>query len=316
MRIAGLLVAWLALPGLVFGAEAKPSESPKPAVRTVQVKDGIILFKVRLTPGVPDPGQVVEAMVEMFEVPPVPDPIYGEQIPVKDSTIIAEVTDADGEGYTQRYLIHPQMDAGTYGFHYTPARKDILRVVFKGKHKGRKFSTSFRTPVAVWPFKDASASKSDGPAGGSRMPALPSGMGGPAMPASPAGTRVPVASAAKSIKPLPDAMQRMGDKWVLLQVAMFAGRAADMNRVKTGATTLQQVSMVASGVQTDMTDFSTEMKELAKAFEQLGVAAGTGKRAEVERQFGKIADTGCTRCHFVHRWKVLGTLAEYPKMLH
>ena len=326
MRITGLLLAFLALPTLVFAAESKPapatkSEAPKPAVRTVQVKDGFILFNVRLTPGVPDPGQVVEAKVEMFEVPPVPDPIYGEQIPIKDAVVTASITDADGEGYTQRYLIHPLMDAGTYGFHFTPSRKDIFRVTFTGTHKGRKYSAGFRTPVAVWPFKDRSAKKNNGPASpGSRLPALPTGMKGPAGPASPGAARTPAgaktAASGPALPPMTDAMQRMGDKWVVMQLALFAGRAADMNRAKTSATSLQQVSTVAASIQTDISDFAPEMKELAKAFESMGAAAGAGKREQVKTHFGQIADKRCTRCHLVYRWKVLGSLAEYPKMLH
>ncbi|MBN2494206.1 MAG: hypothetical protein JXR96_06425 [Deltaproteobacteria bacterium] len=322
-RLAGGL-ALVALPCLVAAGEKKadkaPKAEPRPAVRTVQVKDDIVQFNVRMTPGVPEPGQVVEARIEMNELPPVPDPVYGEQIPIKDAKLTLDVTDAKGEGYTLRYLVHPLADAGAYGLHFTPNRKDVYRLVIRGVHHTRKLAGTFYLPAGIWPFEDPGGSKSAAsgrPA--SRLPALPTGMG-PAVPASPAGPADPETPAGASPggepakaagSPLHQAMEKLGQKWVDLQVALFAGRRLDADKAALAASGLQQVSTVASAIETPQLGYAESMRELAAAAGELGTAVKSGKRGTIQTKLRKVGE-GCNRCHFAARWKVLEDPMHYP----
>ncbi len=322
MRVLVLLATLLALPCLVFSAEEKKDEKKvekkeekalaKPAVRTVQIKSSIFQFDVRLTPGVPDPGQVEEVRIEMAEVPPVPDPIYGQSIPVKDAEIVAEVTDADGAGYTLAYRVHPLTDAGVYGFHFTSTRRDTYKVVLKGEQKSQKFSPSFRVPVGIWPIKDVDAKGNErvvpAESASSRMPALPGGIKAPATPAGPA-------RASAKTSPMRKAMDEMGGLWVDLQVALFAGRKPDMPKVKAAAEALQKASLAAAGLKPADSDHEELGKEAAVALGKLAQAAGGGKRAPTVKAFEQVGGRHCNRCHFVKRWKVIANPEEFPGLL-
>ncbi len=336
MRVLTLAVALLVLPGLVWAADeakgekvsdkkddeaAAPKVPPKPEVRTVQVKSSIFQFTVRLKPGVPDPGEVVEARIEMAEVPPVPDPIYGETIPVKGAALVAEVTDADGAGYTLAYKVHALTDAGAYGFHFTPTRKDTYRVVLKGEHKSQKVSPSLRVPVGIWPFKDVDESGKEKvvPAtpGGSRLPALPGGAKRPALPGGSGSAGGPAAAGAKPAdlaSPLQQAMQAMGERWVALQVALFAGRRADLGKAKAAAAALGKACQEAVGA-SPKAGFDGLVREAAGAADKVAAAAGKGKPKPTVQAFDQLGARHCNRCHFAQRWQILASPEEFPAML-
>jgi len=293
-------------------AEAAPE---KPAVRALQVKSRgkgtAYLFKLTLVPGVPDPGRAVSVGLELFELPPVPDPIHGEQVPLKDASLVAEVTDADGAGYTMVYEVHPLQDAGTYGFHTTPVRQDTYRVVLRGEHNGRKLSGTFRLSAGLWPIPggDDEAAPSEDAGGGGRMPAMPGGMKGPAVPggraAAPAEAPAEVAPS-KPGTPLAGVMERLGEGWVELQVALFGGRVADLARAKALAGPLKTTALAAAGLRPPEADFDRLLQETAEA---LGALAGAKDPVQA---FQRIAANQCNQCHLVYRWNVIGSLAEFP----
>ncbi len=318
MRHLALALLMLVVPAPALAEEPAPAQpEAKPAVRALQVKSPgkgtSFLFKLTLVPGVPDPGRVVSVGIELFELPPVPDPIHGEQVPLKDARLTAEVTDADGAGYTMIYQIHPLTDAGSYGFHATPVRQDTYRVVLRGEHNGRKLSGRFRLSAGIWPIPagDEDASAPD-EAGGGRLPALPGGMKGPAMPggggAAPASGAVEPAAvvASRPGTPLAQVMERLGEGWVELQVALFGGRVADQARVKALAAPLKATALAAAGLRRPDADFDRLLQETAEA---LGALEGAREPAQA---FGRIAANQCNQCHLVYRWNVIGSLAEFP----
>ncbi len=348
MRAMWLAAALLMLGGPVGADEASKGEQkkaaegdakaadegpPKPAVRTVQVRSSIFQFKVRFDPGVPEPGEVVEARIEMAEVPPVPDPVYGETIPIKGAAIVAEVTDADGAGYGLAYRVHPLTDAGMYGFHFTPARSDVYRVVLRGEQKSQRYAATIRVPVGIWPLpggEDEQPADKGGPGlaalPGGRGPAVPAGhSGGPAIPGSgpaqPGGGPAqpgggPAGDEAKGGEsPLHEAMETMGEHWVALQVALLAGRRPDLNKARLAADALRRACLAAVDVAPGDADHARLMKATAAAVGAVAKATAGKKAKPALRAYRQVGARHCNRCHFARRWEVLSSPDEFPAML-
>lgn len=291
---------------------------PKPKIRSIQAKSGQVLFDVRLVPGVPDPREVVEVELEVAETPPVPDPIYGERIPIKAAELVAEVTDADGAGYTVAYRVHALQDAGTYGFHFTPLRKDNYQVRLKGVHKHKRLDTDFRVPVGIWPFKEVDAEGNvnivkPGQAS-SRLPAVPTGMKGPAVPGAAAPT---AAASARNMpgrppSPLEESMQTLGGLWADAGTALLAGRRPDLAEAKAVAARMVKAVQQAAGRKPDDAEYTGLMDQLREAVEALQAAAAAGKTAKAVDAFREIGARHCNRCHFKMRWGMLEDLNMFP----
>ncbi len=328
MRSICFVVALLLLPGLAAAAgdKAKAAKVPakeqakvvkeKPRVRTVQVKSGALLFNVSIEPGAPDPGQLVAFSIELAEVPPVPDPIYGEKIPIKDAELIARVTDADGAGYTLAYRVHTLQDAGSYGFHYTPIRKDNYRVALSGIHNGKSFKAELRVPVGIWPFikVDAEGNVSRVPAhtASNRMPALPSGLKTPAVPTGAGAGRLPAASVNT---PLGEAMQALGEQFARAGVALLSGRRPDLKEAKAAADLLRAGVEKAAALKQPDDEYDGLMQELGQAVQELVRAAGAGKAKSAGEAFARIGSRHCNRCHFKMRWKMIEQSSDFPARL-
>lgn len=325
MRVLTVAVALLVLPALMAsGADkvktgakvpAQPSPPPKPEVRHLQVKSGPVLFGVQLEPGVPDPEEVVEVSIEMAEVPPIPDPIYGERIPVKGAEIVAEVADADGAGYTVKYRVHPLQDAGSYGFHFTPLRKDNYQVTLKGIYKTKKFDPSFRVPVGIWPFTkvDDKGSVSQVPAqpATSRMPAVPTGVKGPAVPGGAAPKR---SAPGRRMSPLRSVMVELGESWAQAGEALLTGRSPDLKQARVSSAQMKAAAKEALEVSSD-SEFKSLISEMSQELDRFEQAAGSGKAPATVKAFKYIGSHHCNRCHFKMRWKMLDDLNAFPAAL-
>lgn len=326
MRVLTVAVALLVLPALMAGGAdkvktgakvpAQPSPAPKPEIRHLQVKSGPVLFGIRLEPGVPDPEEVVEVAIEMAEIPPIPDPIYGERIPVKGAEIIAEVADADGAGYTVKYRVHPLQDAGSYGFHFTPLRRDNYRVTLKGIYKTKKFDPNFRVPVGIWPFtkvdKKGSVSQVPAQPASSRMPAVPSGVKGPAVPGGSTPKRtVP----GRRLSPLRGVMKALGESWAQAGEALLMGRRPDLKEARVASTQMKAAATEAVEVKPSDSEFKSLISELSQALNKFDQAAGSGKAPATIKAFKRIGSHHCNRCHFKMRWKMIDDLNAFPAAL-
>jgi len=301
-----VIAACVLVLALLLGA-SPPQDKPRPQTRTIQVKSGSLVFKVRLVPGVPHPGQVVEAAMEAAEVPPVPDPVYGERIPLKQAKMTALVTDADGEGYTTGYRVHPLADAGSYGFHFTPLRREIYRVALTGTHRGVAFKAEFKVPVDMWPFPpgidDGSGSASPAPA--TRMPALPASMKQPAQPATAGGT-----PETTRLPPLRRAMHDLGLALARAGAALELGRRPDVAEASQALGGLAGLVGAARQASAERTELATGMDQLQVRANELSSQLQGKRRAAVRKAYRSLVQ-GCTACHLQQRWK-LGGQGELP----
>jgi hypothetical protein len=325
MRVLTVAVAILVSPVfLANGADkvktgakvpAQPSPPPKPEILNLQVKSGTLLFGIRLEPGVPDPEEVVEVAIEMAEVPPIPDPIYGERIPVKEAEIVAEVADADGAGYTVKYRVHPLQDAGSYGFHFTPLRKDTYRVTLKGVYKTKKFDPDFRVSVGIWTFTrvDEAGSVSQVPAqpASSRMPAMPTVVQGPA---TPGGASKGVVTG-RRVSPLRSVMKTLGESWAKAGEALLTGRRPDLKEARISSAQMKAVAKEAVEIDPSDSEFKSLISELDQALDQFEKAAGSGQAPATIKAFKRIGSHHCNRCHFKMRWKMIDDVSAFPAAL-
>ncbi|MBW1811129.1 MAG: hypothetical protein JRJ87_23260 [Deltaproteobacteria bacterium] len=325
MRIISTIVAVVLIPFMVATAAEKakvpekvPAPKEKPKVRTLQLKSGALLFNVRLEPGVPDPGQLVEVTIEMSEVPPVPDPIYGERIPIKDAEITAKVTDVDGAGYTMAYRVHTLQDAGSYGFHFTPARKDNYRLEITGVFKNKRYSTTTRVPVGIWPFTsvDAKGNVSRVPArsASSRLPALPSGMKSGDTQSSDAKTKGPGPSTKKRT-PLQTMMKQLGEQFARAGVALLAGRKPDLKDAKAAAIQMNVQAKAAAELPHADGEYKDLMNELVGQIDKFERASSGGKAKSAVKAFNQIGSHHCNRCHFKLRWNIIKQSSAFPANL-
>lgn len=174
MRIAhALLAAAAALPftALAQGAPAAPEKkgppfadakpeaaaAPKPERRTWNVvqesESGKFSFAFEMKPGVPDPEQLVEIIINANAIPKKADPVFGSTVPLIDARLVIEVTNPAGQ-LVGRFTPHAMpLTKGRYGMHFTPSQEGIYGLTLKGKSaKGEVLQGELKLPVKVWPL--------------------------------------------------------------------------------------------------------------------------------------------------------------------
>lgn len=140
-------------------ADAKPEAAagPKPDRRTwgvaQETENGKFSFNVDMKPGIPDPEQVTEIMINANQHPKRPDPVYGSNVPLEGARIVVEVTNPAGQ-LVGRYLTHAMpLTKGRFGMHFTPTQEGIYTLKITGKTaKGEALNSELKLPVKVWPL--------------------------------------------------------------------------------------------------------------------------------------------------------------------
>lgn len=140
-------------------ADAKPdaAAAPKPERRTWNVsqeaESGKFAFSFDMKPGVPDPEQLTEILINASALPKRPDPVFGSNVPLVDARIVVEVTNPAGQ-LVGRYLTHAMpLTKGRYGMHFTPTQEGLYTLKLTGKTaKGEALAGELKLPVKVWPL--------------------------------------------------------------------------------------------------------------------------------------------------------------------
>ncbi len=159
-------------------ADAQPDKAaaPKPAVRSWNVvqesEAGKFAFAFDMKPGVPDPDQVTEILINANLIPKKRDPVFGSNVPLIDAKLIVDVTNPAGQ-LVGRFETHAMpLTKGRYGFHFTPSQEGIYTLTLKGKTaKGEALSGELKLPVKVWPLPaELEGSGAEGGSTGRRGP--------------------------------------------------------------------------------------------------------------------------------------------------
>lgn len=129
------------------------------ATRLYTREDGNVVAGVSLEPGKADADKVMEVRFELNQRLDVPDPRFGNRMPLKDMELIATVEEpAQGKGAAKsyRYRVQPLRAPGSYGLHHTPRLEGehVVRVEGKSKDGKRTIRFSFPVHVGVWPPPD------------------------------------------------------------------------------------------------------------------------------------------------------------------
>jgi hypothetical protein len=271
------------------------SQAATPKVRVVQLKASSFLFDLRLEPGAPKKGEVVKISIEMVKVPEIPDPVYGERIPVKGADIIIELFDSKEDSLLARYRVHSLQDAGSYGLHLTPLVDENLVVKISGIHKGVSFADKFEL------FEGALSQEGPGkvagpasPSSGSRLPARPSR--GPAMPGQ--------GAVANQGPTLPKIMKKMGENWVKIGQVLFLGAN---DSTKMSCKNLSELSQQAALIKMSDEEYLSAINEMKKVVERLNAQ----EHKDARQTFKKLGSQHCNRCHYKMRWKMIDSLSVF-----
>lgn len=126
---------------------------PKPTERTWSVKSGDNIFTLVMKPGIPDPNQVTEIMIEANSIPKKAHPRYGNRVPMENASLVVEVTSPAGE-LVGRFAAHPiPLANGKYGIHFTPGQEGIYSLGVRATTADNQaVNADLKLPVKVWPL--------------------------------------------------------------------------------------------------------------------------------------------------------------------
>jgi hypothetical protein len=121
-------------------------------IRQITRTSGSVTIGFAVEPGYAQANSVLEVRVAVAEKLDVPDPRYGDRMPLKGLDLVATVS---GNGKKLRYAVHPLDAPGRYGFHTTPLKDGTYLVSVDGTTADHKsVSASFPLHVGTWPPPD------------------------------------------------------------------------------------------------------------------------------------------------------------------
>ena len=268
-------------------AAQKPAGPPElpPIEYTLTAKEGAWRVRVTLRPGQPEPGQPLDILLDVAKHPDIPDPTFGDRIPLDRAVRLALVF--SGPGQRQRHRLWPLGDAGIYGTHFTPPSKGLWTATLE------PLDTKAEAPRASFQI-------------GAGVP-MPASSEGQAVHAS----RVILAGSAPMFiepgRPLRETMHDLGEKFG----PALEARADDPAALKAMALLARAaVAHVPAKQAADAAEFDKLAVELADTLEVLAATPTDQRR-------GKLSDLNvesCLRCHAKFRDGVVSDLSRWPEV--
>ncbi len=167
-HVAYVIVALFAPAALAQAPAAAPV--PKPALRKAEASSASIGYRLKMRPGVGEPGTTVMVEIELAQLLTESDPTFGKRKPIDDADlrVILVAPPAKKGGKTPAWIAAHEAvrlaDSGTYGVTFTPPTAGIYGLYLRGDTKDAgALDQGFVFPVGIWPVAD------DAP-----FPALPS----------------------------------------------------------------------------------------------------------------------------------------------
>ena len=268
-------------------AAPKPPAAPEapPIEYTLTAREGAWRVRVTLRPGRPEPGQPLDVLLDVARHPDIPDPTFGDRIPLDRAVRLALVF--SGPGQKERHRLWPLGDAGIYGTHWTPPAKGLWTASLE------PLDVKAEAPHASFQI-------------GAGVP-MPPSTEGQAVHAS----RVILAGSAPLFlepgRPLRETMHDLGDKY-----GQAVTGKEDPAAIKAMALLARAAVGRAPGkpAAADAAEFDRIAVELADTLEVLA-ASPDGQRQ------GKLAELNvdsCLRCHAKFRDGVTADLSHWPEV--
>jgi len=129
------------------------STPKKPDKRMLFARASDYLVLMKISPGIPEPQEVVELSFEVYKENKVADPVFGNLSPVINIKLTASVYYEKLPEAAYRYIVQPLSDAGSFGFHFFPQQVGKYVVKLDIMPEGSDVVTaSFGVYVGVWPL--------------------------------------------------------------------------------------------------------------------------------------------------------------------
>lgn len=283
--------------------------------RYIEKRSGDYLFKLTLRPGVLAPQRVANITVEVLRVLEIPDPQWGDRLPMMNSKPIATVqapavetkqNRRRTEPAPSRYKLWPITNPGEFGFHFSPAHDGLYTVTITGSDPSlgdslelTSYEASFRLGVGT---EAAQTEQSQGTAAARRTARRPVGM---------RNTR-------DRERQLQDLMEEIGERFLDLEDMIDNAPAKGPNTdAAAQARVLGQLFAKSKGLTpaahtASAEEFETLAASAPALFEAIAVAAEGKDRKAPRAAFEKAELQSCLQCHTKYRWNATDSLATWP----
>ncbi|MDF1564157.1 MAG: hypothetical protein P1V51_13995 [Deltaproteobacteria bacterium] len=294
---------FLAALGATILALAIPAAASASEVTIINKSGQNYDFVLTATPKERAAGRRVTVTLDLAQTPMVPDPTFGDRVPVRGASLIATVKPKEG-GSPMRYGLHPLMGAGVYGFHFTPATTGLYQVTFA--QRGVELPEfEFVLGVGVDTPADTEAPQE---AMGLRQ--VLAGGRRPARGTS-RGPITPMTGGASSKK----AMQAM------VQPAGLLGEALGKPKPLISETTpaldalLEQARTLKGTVPDAYRSASAEYDQLAERLvSELEALKAKSTPKDLRAGWDQVRDSTCASCHVKFWWAITPDLSTWPKI--
>jgi hypothetical protein len=257
---------------------------------------------LRLVPGVPKPGGLIEAVFEVSRRLEAPDPVYGDRKPLEGAVLVLQVH-KDSKSPSFLVALHPLLDAGEYGARFSvPERGQWSFQVTEAKKPDEEHGEVLLDAEFTVGIGEVTTMASE---------AAEAGLGG-------ASARGPLRKSSgqdDADQPgLRGLMQRLGKGWIDLLIAEGDTHTTPKEISALGKT----ISQLAGEVKGKAPDSAAgSVSEFDLAAEHLQSAAfdlekGLGDRTKTQQSMIEIENTNCLSCHAKYWFEITSDLSEWP----
>lgn len=275
------------------------TKKPDKRMLFARTSDYLVLMKV--SPGIPEPQEVVELSFEIYKEMKVADPVYGNLSPVMDVKLAASVYYEKLPEATYRYVVQPLQDAGSFGFHFFPQQigKYIVKLDIIAPEQDVA-TANFGVYVGVWPLPQ-----------GEEIDQIPKDENGkPIMkktvgPVGPGGA-VAMEQGKESESDTKRIMRELGRTWQYIVKDMFVpGKKLDTNGISRESKRMAEfLKKEQSSITKDKdSQFSQFITDLIIGFESIASAADSKDEKATIEAIQKVNYNVILRGHLKYRFK-------------
>lgn len=272
----------------------------KPERRMLFARAADYLVLMKISPGIPEPQEVVELSFEVYKEMKVADPVYGNLLPVMDVKLAATVYYEKLPEAIYKYIVQPLQDAGSFGFHFFPqqigryvVKLDILSI------DEEIVTASFGVYVGVWPLPQGEE-VDQVPKDESGKPLLKKTAG----PVGPGGL-IPTIESKDTKSDLIRVMRELGRTWQYIVKDIFVpNKKLDLNGIARESRRIIDYIKREQPVLTKGKDplFSQFITDLIVGFEEIYVAADSKNEKAVIEAIKKVNYNVIVRGHLKYRF--------------
>lgn len=284
--------------------QGAPKAEGKPAVTAAKADEVLYRKKIdktivtlRVRPAKPVPGKSTTLMFEIVKLLAVPDPSLGDRVPLEKATLFATIG-RDGAQAT-RYRLHPLVDAGIYGVHFTAPISGAYRIQLDQRLENAEIGDKpVSTEFVLGIGQDTAMQAAEEEA------AVKTGRGRTAL-------RVGDGAHGGAAQ----VMRALGDGWLaLLHGLSNQNTGVDLVGLARGLGegSAKLAGQVPEALSSQRREFDALAGELATALKDLLPAVGTDA-TKARALMAKIETDQCARCHVKYRFQITDDVAAWPK---